>query len=142
MARIITKKQKKFADKYIETGNGAQAARETYDVSTDESARAIASQNLTKPPIQEYLQSKAEIAASIVFQIAQFGESDDVKLKASKDILDRAGYKAAEKHINVNVEVAASPKVKELAAKLNELYRGNAETSFPAPTLAAENKEV
>lgn len=124
MARTITPKQKKFADKYIETGNGSLAVKETYDVSTDESARAIASQNLTKPNVQEYLQSKAEIAASEVFRIVQHGESDDVRLKASKDILDRAGFKAIDRSISMVVEVEASPRIAELTKIANELYRG------------------
>lgn len=120
MARVITPKQKKFAQKYIETGNGALAARETYDVSTDESARAIASQNLTKPSVQEYLQSRAEKAAAMVYEISQHGESDDVKLKASKDILDRAGYKAVDKSIVLNITPEPSERIKELAKKLNK----------------------
>lgn len=105
MSRKITPKQKDFADKYLETGNGSLAVKESYDVTTDESARAIASQNLTKPNVVEYLQSKADRAAEIIYSIAEHGESDPVRLSASKDILDRAGYGAVEKSMNVNVDV-------------------------------------
>ncbi len=53
MAREATLKQKRFAKKYVETGNGSESAKAVYDVSTDESARAVASQNLTKLPVQK-----------------------------------------------------------------------------------------
>lgn len=120
MARTITPKQKKFAKAYIETGNATQSALIAYDTTSLDVAKNIGSENLTKPNVQEYIQSKAEVAAEIVFTIAQHGESDDVRLKASKDILDRAGYKAVDKSVVMNVAIEASDRIKELAKKLNK----------------------
>lgn len=120
MARQITKKQKIFADSYIETGNGTQAAKIAYPDTTYATQRMIASENLTKPNVQEYLQSKAEIAASEVFRIVQHGDSDEVRLKASKDILDRAGFKAVEKSIVAHIRQEPNDRIKELAEKLNK----------------------
>lgn len=105
MSRKITPKQKGFVKTYLETGNGSFAAKENYDVTSDESARAIASQNLTKPNVIEYLESKASRASEIVFEIAEAGEMDNVRLSAAKDILDRAGYKAIEKSLTINVNI-------------------------------------
>lgn len=51
MTQRLTKKQKGFVKDYIETGIGSLAAKKNYAVTTDESARAVASQNLTKPQI-------------------------------------------------------------------------------------------
>ena len=47
----LTKKQKGFVKDYIETGNGSLAAKKNYNVSSDLTARVIASENLTKPNI-------------------------------------------------------------------------------------------
>jgi phage terminase small subunit len=49
----LTPKQRKFARKYVQNnGNGAQSAIEAgYQVSTRHAARAIASENLTKPVV-------------------------------------------------------------------------------------------
>lgn len=51
MARNLTKKQKGFVKDYVETGIGSLAVKKNYDVSDDATARAIASENLTKPNI-------------------------------------------------------------------------------------------
>lgn len=40
-----------FVKDYIETGNGSLAAKNNYDVANDNTARAIASENLTNPNI-------------------------------------------------------------------------------------------
>lgn len=97
MSRKLTKKQKIFADEYIETGNGRRSAFTAYDVETLEVAAVIASENLTKPNVMEYIQSKAELAAGYVFELAREANNEAVRLNASKDILDRAGFKAVEK---------------------------------------------
>lgn len=120
MARSLTKKQKGFAQDYLHTGNASFAAKQNYDVSNDLTARVIGSENLTKPNIRAYLEDKAQKAAETIFDIVLGGENDTVKLNASKDILDRAGYNKVDKTINVNVEVAPNPKVKALADKLNK----------------------
>lgn len=56
MARTLTKKQRGFVKDYIKTGVGSLAVKENYDVVTDETARAIASENLTKPHIVKAIQ--------------------------------------------------------------------------------------
>lgn len=58
----LTLKQKAFADYYIETGNATEAARRAgYK---PHSARAIATENLSKPAIAEYIKQRlAEIDA-------------------------------------------------------------------------------
>lgn len=128
MARTITPKQKKFADRYIETGNGVQSIKAAYVVANDNTAAVMASENLVKPNVQEYIQSNAELAANEIVRIVKHGESDDVRLKASKDILDRAGHKAVDKSIVVNIEVEQSKVIDELTLRLNELYKGTGES--------------
>lgn len=50
----LTPKQKKFAEKYLETGNGTQAVLAAYNANPD-TARTFASENLSKPLVQGYI---------------------------------------------------------------------------------------
>lgn len=52
----LTRKQKKFVDTYVATGNGTKAALEAYDAKDSVVAKSIASENLTKPYIQQAVQ--------------------------------------------------------------------------------------
>lgn len=120
MARKLTKKQEGFAKDYIETGNATLSVKQNYETTDENTAAAIGSKLLRTDKIREYLEDKAETAASIVFEIAQFGESDNVRLGASKDILDRAGFKPIEKthNVNVNINEPTSERLQELADRL------------------------
>jgi len=52
----LTFKQKRFIQEYIKNkGNGEHAALRTYDTTNPDTARSIASENLTKPTVQEEL---------------------------------------------------------------------------------------
>lgn len=103
MARAITKKQKEFADEYLQTGNATQSALKVYDTDSLDVAKSIGSENLTKPNVEKYLQEKSLKAAEVINEIMIHGENDNVRLNAAKDVLDRAGFKATEKHLNINV---------------------------------------
>jgi len=48
----LTLKQRKFTNKYLETGNTTEAAMQVYKPKKRATARAIGSENLTKPNIQ------------------------------------------------------------------------------------------
>lgn len=69
MARL-TRKQQLFCDYYLETGNGHESAvRAGY---SEKTARSIASENLTKPNIQEYLQKReAELNEQRIADISE-----------------------------------------------------------------------
>lgn len=99
----LTKKEKGFADKYLETGHGVQSALDNYDTKDYSTAGAIASQNLKKLKIQEYLADKAEDASSMVYKLSQKAKNEAVRLNASKDILDRSGFKPVEQIIKLNL---------------------------------------
>lgn len=101
----LTLKQEGFVKDYLETGNATRAVLNNYDISTEgktkeqieNTAAAIGSENLRKAKIQEYLQSRAEKAAEVVYTLAISAENETVRLNASKDILDRAGHKPVER---------------------------------------------
>jgi len=54
----LTVKQKAFADHYLETRNGQESARKAGYDADDNTLRAIASENLTKPNIRAYLEAQ------------------------------------------------------------------------------------
>lgn len=126
MATKLTKKERGFVRDYIETGNGTQSALKNYDTTDESTAAMIASTNIRKPKIMAYLEEKAGVAAENIFILANTAENEAVKLGANKDILDRAGFKAVEKHMNLNVNTdIKNPRALELAKKYEEeLKRG------------------
>lgn len=134
-------------------GNGTKAAMKNYNVDSERVAAAIASENLTKPMIVNAIQDALpdELLAQVHLeglqatkrsgtggmkigigtdgQVNDFGhtEIDEPDYAVRHKYLDSAykikGSYAAEKHINVNLEVKPSDKVKELADGLLENQR-------------------
>jgi phage terminase small subunit len=106
----LTDKQKKFVEFYFELNNGTKAAiKAGY---AEKSAYAEASRQLKNVKVKDYLEelqkdrreriqnrlaAMAEIAAKGIFDLAMNADSENVRLTALKDILDRSGYKATEK---------------------------------------------
>ena len=88
----LTQKQREFAGKYLETGNATEAAMRSYMPKKRATARSIGSENLTKPNIRAYLEERAGDAAAEIFKLSQGAKNENVRLNASRDILDRAGY--------------------------------------------------
>jgi len=125
MAKKLTPKQKGFVRDYLQTGNATQAVMRNYNVDKPEVAASIGSENLRKPNIMGYIEDKSERAAEIIYDIAENGEGDVVRLNASKDILDRAGYKPTEKtlNLNLNAEIEIREELKDLANGLLERQR-------------------
>lgn len=123
MARSLTKKQRKFVNEYADTGIGNLSVKEAgYEVSTDESARVIASQNLTKPIIVEALKElgfDSNNAKRVVGEILNNPLSEESsRLKAASLIFDVNGDKAPEKVVYLNLEVKPNEKIKEIAHEL------------------------
>lgn len=117
MSKKLTKKQKGFADDYLDTGNGTLSALKNYDIESDKPAKVasvIAVENLAKPSVQAYLESKADKAASMVFTLSQEAEGEVVRLNASKDILDRAGYKPVERSESKTLSVTIDRKLENV----------------------------
>ena len=126
MARKLTKKQKAFADKYLETDHGQDSVLETYDTTDPNTARAIASENLTKPNIVQYLEENASGAISRIVEMSRNAKNEAVKLSANKDIADRAGYKPVERSISLTVEAEiTNPEARQLAKEFEEKLKTN-----------------
>lgn len=62
MKRKLTPKQQKFADEYIVSGNAADAARKAGY--SERTARSVGQENLTKPDIKNYIETRLKQLAS------------------------------------------------------------------------------
>src|SRR3990167_10148507 len=120
MSTKLTKKQKGFVKDYLDTGNGTLAVKENYEVSSDNSAAVMAHRELRKAKIQQALDEHAEPAESMIFKLSQEAQAEMVRLNASKDIMDRAGYVPVIKSIssalnlNVGLRISENPEIEAL----------------------------
>ena len=105
----ITKKQKLLVDTIVANGCSIKKASEIAGYAQGEAGRVTASKTLRLPHIQEYMQQRiresiglnATIASKKVLDLASSAKSEYVQLEASKDILDRAGYKPIDKAMHL-----------------------------------------
>lgn len=135
-----------FVKDYLETGNGTQAALKNYDTDDENTAAMIASTNIRKPKIQKLIEEK--LPDDILFEIHREGlyaskpffNEDGEKISEEADYsvrhkyLDTAyklkGAYAAEKHVNLNIDIdSTDPVVEELTQKLNAIYKGTGVSS-------------
>jgi len=97
-------------DTLVATGCSIREAAESAGYAEGESGRVTASKALKLPHVQQYMMQRvgeslglnATVAAAKVLKLAQGAKSEYVQLEASKDILDRAGYKAPDKHMHLH----------------------------------------
>ena len=117
----ITEKQKKLVDTLVAKGCSIKQASEDAGYAKGESGRVTASKALKTPHVQQYMMSAiadsmsihATKALSRIVNLSSNAKSEYVSLEASKDLLDRAGFKAPDKvmhsHVgNVNVKIDLS----------------------------------
>ena len=128
----LTPKEQKFCDAYLETGNGAEAARRSYNIKNPGSVSVIVNENLNKPFIRKYLESMSEGAASRIETLSRSARNESVKLAANKDILDRAGFKPVE-HSDFTtggekLNLYSDEQIKRAA---NEIINANANSNQP-----------
>lgn len=112
----LTDKQTALVDTLVATGcSVTQAAREAGYAEGD-SGRVSASKALRQPHVQQYMMARvseqlglnATVAAAKVLKLASGAKSEYVQLEASKDILDRAGFKPIDRS---QVQVAGDIRV-------------------------------
>ena len=119
--RRLTTKQKDLVDTIVATGCSVKEASAKAGYSDGESGRVTASKTLRLPHVQEYMQQRvresiglnATIASKKILDLSSNAKSEYIQLEASKDILDRAGYKPVEKSMslvqgNINVSIDLS----------------------------------
>ena len=106
----LTPKQIKLVDTLVAQGCSITQASQIAGYATGDSGRVTASKALKVPHVQEYMMRciqdsigmNATIASSKLVKLSQGAKSEYVQLEASKDILDRAGFKAPDKHLHLH----------------------------------------
>lgn len=150
----LTKKQKGFVKDYVQTGIGSLAVKENYDVINDNTARSIASENLTKPAIIEEIEKvsktlaeripdslleekhialleKLEMKRTFNQDIGEWieietGQIDTIAVSKGLDMAYKLkGAYAPEKSIATNVNINVSSKELEIANKYEEEIKKN-----------------
>tara|TARA_R100000995_G_C3470016_1_gene117821 strand:- start:855 stop:1232 length:378 start_codon:yes stop_codon:yes gene_type:complete len=117
----LTEKQKKLVDTLVANGGSVKNASQVAGYSAGESGRVSATKALKTPHVQQYMMQaiadslgmNATKALNKIVQLSSNAKSEYVSLEASKDLLDRAGFKAPDKvmhsHVgNVNVKIDLS----------------------------------
>jgi len=106
----LTDKQIKLVDTLVATGCSITEASKVAGYAKGEAGRVTASKALKTPHVQDYMMKciaesigmNATIASSKLMKLASNAKSEYVQLEASKDILDRAGFKAPDKHLHLH----------------------------------------
>ena len=129
----LTRKQKLFSDKYIETNNASEAVRQSYKIwskgGTENitTVSSIASENLTKPAIQHYLQSYWDVAGNKIKELIH-SDKESIALEAAKYTYDQVRWKSIQKietknetqtiNINMNYNDMTPKQIQEHIKKL------------------------
>ena len=109
LTKELTPRQILLVDTLVATGCTITEASQIAGYAKGDSGRVSASKALRTHKVQQYMQSlvmnsiglNATKASIRLMQLSESAKSEYVQLEASKDILDRAGYKAPDKHMHL-----------------------------------------
>lgn len=101
----LTPKQRALVDYLVAKGGTLRAAATAAGYAEGQSGRVTASKTVRLPHVQAYMMQRvaetiglnATTAVSQVLKLASGAKSEYVRLEASKDILDRAGFKPVDR---------------------------------------------
>jgi len=110
VGKKLTTKQTALVDALVANGCSITEAAGLAGYASGDSGRVTASKALRLPHVQGYMMQRigetmgvsATIAAAKLVQLSRGAKSEYVQLEASKDILDRAGFKAPERHMHMH----------------------------------------
>jgi len=130
MKRVLDERQEKFVSLYVSTGNATQSA-ELAGYSTPKQKGWDLKKRFA-PEIEERtrnrIDGKVGTVIDMTYRLAMEAESEAVRLNACRDLLDRAGYKPADKQIIDSVTTTVHElSTEELEAELEKLM-GKGET--------------
>ena len=108
--KSLTTKQKALVDTLVTTGCSIKEASQKAGYAKGEAGRVVASRTLRLPQVQRYMMEQvasvmgtgAIKASQKLIQLSDSAKSEYVQLEASKDILDRAGFKAPDKQMHLH----------------------------------------
>lgn len=81
----LTRKQAKFVEEYVQTGNGTQAALKAYEIESDNNdnvASSIATENLRKPDVAQAIEIKQKTMREA------FGDEGVTTVKIAKKVAE------------------------------------------------------
>ena len=112
----LTERQTALVEHLVANGGLIKDAAQAAGYADGESGRVSASKALALPHVQAYMMqrvrdelgSRATLALNTVTSLARTAKSEYVQLEASKDLLDRAGYKPIDRS---QVQVAGDIRV-------------------------------
>ena len=120
---ITTEKQARFVEYYVLTGNATMSykmagyAPKTADINGPILRKKLSAE--IEEETRKRMQGMAPMAVGFLEDLAKNAQSEQVRLKAVMDILDRSGYKPTDK---VEQTVSYDDKsTDELRAELNDL---------------------
>jgi phage terminase small subunit len=119
-----------FVDEFINNGGNATQAAKTVGVS-DGSASTVGHRmknrliNNIEVAQKEALKGYASKALHQIQTLAETAVSENVRLKANSDLLDRAGWKPVEKSEITEVSDLQNMTTEELQAELDALYKAD-----------------
>ena len=110
LTKELIPRQILLVDTLVATGCTITEASQIAGYAKGDSGRVSASKALRTHKVQQYMQSlvmnsiglNATKASIRLMQLSESAKSEYVQLEASKDILDRAGYKAPDKHMHLH----------------------------------------
>jgi len=100
-AKKLTRKQEALVAEYVSNGGNALKAAEAAGYSTNEASRTAVYRTLKLPHVQQAMMQMvaeefsrhAPAAVATVAKLSRNAKSEYIQLEASKDLLDRAGFK-------------------------------------------------
>jgi phage terminase small subunit len=103
--RKLTVRQKALVEAYVANGGNLTQAANEAGYAEGNSARVTAWKTMKTPHVQQYLMqvtaeafaTHAAMAVHRVASLAKSAKSEYVQLEASKDLLDRAGFKPVDR---------------------------------------------
>ena len=114
--RKLTKRQSALVEAYVANGGNVTKAAQEAGYAAGDSGRVTAQKSMKLPHVQQYMmvvvaQQFSRYAPAAVHQLAGLSKgakSEYVQLEASKDLLDRAGFKPIDRS---QVQLAGDIKV-------------------------------
>ena len=108
--RELTDKQRGLVDTLVANGCSITQASQVAGYAKGQAGRVTASKALKLPHVQQYMMEQIRESMALgatkslnrILQLSGSAKSEYVQLEASKDILDRAGFKAPDKHMHLH----------------------------------------
>ena len=143
---MASEKESLWIDKYIETGDGNLATREIFNSAEKNvsirtcSLKARLGTEIDKR-LRKAMRHNSVTCYSMLAKLAKESDSDQVKVKALTDLLDRGGYKPIDQHEEV-IEVKTKDQVEaEYLAAKQAIHEGMENDTLQAQ-IEQRNKHV